>query len=163
MTTQETKFHVILFPADGRAPHLVNMPVSAVGPDYYMYSIYSPEAALVPHPEIHMEYIAVAETIGGPAHQALRVDALDFMTTKLTRPYTIFYPVIARDGMPFPINKCVREIQQGRGLIGNQWRGDLVVAAYSDATYTALVPAKMSDFPIIKNFFMTNMSPVKGT
>jgi hypothetical protein len=55
------------------------------------------------------------------------------MTTKLTRPYTIFYPVIARDGMPFPINKCVREIQQGRGLIGNQWRGDLVVAAYSDA------------------------------
>jgi hypothetical protein len=71
MTTQETKFHVILFPADGRAPHLVNMPVSAVGPDYYMYSIYSPEAALVPHPEIHMEYIAVAETIGGPAHQAL--------------------------------------------------------------------------------------------
>jgi hypothetical protein len=61
------------------------------------------------------------------------VDALNFMTAPLARPYTIFYPVISRDGMPFPENQCVREIQQGRALRGNLWRGDLVIAAYTDA------------------------------
>lgn len=83
--------------------------------------------------------------------------------------------------MPFAVNKCVREIQQGRGMRhGNAWRGDLVVAKFSDqlsflmhvfqsagadhanfSTYMNLVDAKMSDFPIVKNYFLTNMSPLK--
>lgn len=61
--------HVIVFPADGRAPHLSDMHVSRAGPDYYSYAMYSPTEALIPHPEIHMEYIA--EGLAQPAYQSL--------------------------------------------------------------------------------------------
>jgi hypothetical protein len=67
----ELKYPVIIFPADGRAPHLDDMPVSTAGPDPYTYGMYSETVSLVPHPQIHMEYIADARSIGQPAHQAL--------------------------------------------------------------------------------------------
>jgi hypothetical protein len=53
------------------------------------------------------------------------------MTSKLDHPYGIVYPVISRDSLPFAVNQCVREIQQGRG-IRTPWRGDLVVVKFSD-------------------------------
>lgn len=89
------------------------------------------------------------------------VQALDEMSRNLPNPYAIFYPVISRDGMPFPVNKCVQEIQ-GRAFREDvAWRGNLVVAKFTDTTYSVMVDVSMADFPLIKNWFLTHHSPVK--
>lgn len=33
------------------------------------------------------------------------IEALDGMNKKFANPYMIFYPVVSRDGTPFPYNK----------------------------------------------------------
>ena len=33
------------------------------------------------------------------------------MLKKFPTPYIVYYPAVSRDGMPFPVNKCIREIQ----------------------------------------------------
>ena len=38
------------------------------------------------------------------------VEALDCMTKKFATPYIIFYPIISRDGLQFPVNKLVCNI-----------------------------------------------------
>jgi hypothetical protein len=58
------------------------------------------------------------------------------MTSKLENPFGIFYPVHSRDGMQFAVNQCVKEIQHGRGMNGNPWRGDLVIVKYADLYVT---------------------------
>ena len=74
---------------------------------------------------------------------------------------TAFDPVISRDGMPFPVNKCVREIQIQAQTFeeGRAWRGNLVVAKYRDPEYSAMIDASMADFPIIKNYLSTHLAP----
>jgi hypothetical protein len=84
------------------------------------------------------------------------VEALDGMNKKFANPYIIFYPVVSRDGMPFPVNKCIREIQ-GTGETG--WRGNIVIAKYRDSPWTSLLNASMADFPILKNYLMTHNPP----
>jgi hypothetical protein len=83
------------------------------------------------------------------------------MTKNLPNPYAIFYPVVSRDGMPFPVNKCVREIQGKNYREETAWRGNLVIAKFTDTSYTAMVDASMADFPLIKNYLLTHHSPVK--
>lgn len=146
----------LVFPADGRKPTLLPLPTSEAAPQYF-YNVYSHDVSTVPHPELLMDY--VLESLGTSACQHQRVEALDEMTTKLEQPFAIFYPVASRDNMPFSVNQCVREIQQGRGLLQRPWRGDLVVVKYQDYTYTKLTSAKMADFPIIKNYFLTHEGP----
>jgi hypothetical protein len=34
------------------------------------------------------------------------------MNKKFANPYIIYYPVVSRDGMPFPVNRTVRDIQE---------------------------------------------------
>jgi hypothetical protein len=55
MQTPANSYHVIVFPADGRAPHLADMPVTH---DFYAYGLYNPAPPALAHPEVHMEYIA---------------------------------------------------------------------------------------------------------
>jgi hypothetical protein len=69
MAAIPTSYPVLVFPADGRAPHIADMPVTQAGSDYYAYPLYAPAPALVPRPEIHMEYIA--EGLGQPAHRSV--------------------------------------------------------------------------------------------
>jgi hypothetical protein len=84
------------------------------------------------------------------------VEALDGMNRKFANPYIIFFPFVSRDGMPFPINKCVREIQ-GRSFTEEAcWRGNLVIAKYRGSTWTSFIDASMADFPILKNYLMTH-------
>lgn len=84
---------------------------------------------------------------------------LDGMNKKFVNPYVIFYPVISRDGMPFPINKCLKEIQGPNYRETLAWRGNLVIAKYCDEQLSALIDATMADFPILKNYLSTHYPP----
>lgn len=81
------------------------------------------------------------------------------MLQKLPTPYVVFYPVMSRDGMPFPVNKCIREIEGSKYAEDRAWRGNLVVAKYKDTKYSAMIDASMADFPIIKNYLSTHLAP----
>ena len=81
------------------------------------------------------------------------------MIKKFATPYIVFYPVVSRDGMPFPVNKCIREIQGQVFAERRAWRGNLVVAKYRDTEYSAMTVASMADFPIIKNYLSTHLAP----
>lgn len=137
--------------------------------------------AKVPHPEMYMDYIA--EGIGSRAwqyHVSLNpptrphhnrefnlanasqpVEALDGMNKKFTYPYLIFYPVVSRDGMPFPINKCIREIQAAAFKEEVAWRGNIVIAKYRDDRFSTMMDASMADFPLLKNYLSTSSCPFK--
>jgi len=85
---------------------------------------------------------------------------LDGMNKKFANPYVIFYPVVSRDGMPFPINKCLKEIQGANYREHLAWRGNLVVAKYRDDQLSALMDANMADFPLLKNYLSNHYSPL---
>src|SRR6266576_1930438 len=90
------------------------------------------------------------------------------MNKKFANPYIIYYPVVSRDGMPFPVNRTVRDIQEevnkGRRLREDQlWRGNLVAAKFADDRFTQMTDASMADFPILKNFLGTHPFPSSAT
>ena len=85
---------------------------------------------------------------------------LDGMNKKFVNPYVIFYPVLSRDGMPFPINKCLKEIQGPHYRENRAWRGNLVIAKYRDDQLWTLMDASMADFPLLKNYLSTHYSPM---
>lgn len=84
---------------------------------------------------------------------------LDGMNKKFANPYIIYYPVLSRDGMPFPINKCVKEIQGSQYREGFAWRGNLIIAKFRDEQASNPMDANMADFPILKNYLATHSSP----
>ena len=84
---------------------------------------------------------------------------LNGMNRKFANPYVIFYPVLSRDGMTFPINKCLKEIQGVNYHEGLAWRGDIVIAKYCDEQLSALVNVTMADFPLLKSYLSTHCSP----
>ncbi|KAI0034434.1 hypothetical protein K488DRAFT_39381, partial [Vararia minispora EC-137] len=149
-------FDALLFPADGKAPHLVKLMTT---PASYATQ-YSPSArgeGRMPHPEIHMEFIA--ENVPGSWDYQAAIRALDGMRNKFAQPYMIFFPVVSRDGMPFPINRTLREVQGDWYQSNHAWRGNVVVAKYRDATFKQLVNMTMADYPIIKNYLSTHGCP----
>jgi len=82
------------------------------------------------------------------------------MNRKFANPYIIFYPVVSRDGMPFPINKTLRDIQGRAYKEEFAWRGNIVVAKYRGETpFSTMIDASMADFPILKNYFLTHGAP----
>ena len=83
---------------------------------------------------------------------------LDGMNKKFANPYVIFYPVLSRDGMPFPINKCLKEIQGPNYREQLAWRGNLVIAKYRNEQLSALMDATMADFPLLKNYLSNHHS-----
>jgi len=89
-----------------------------------------------------MEYIAEDPNLRAWHFQF--VEALDMMNKKFANPYIIYYPVVSRDGMPFPANRTVRDIQEevnkGRRLREDQlWRGNLVTAKFADDHFTQMI------------------------
>ncbi|EJF63048.1 hypothetical protein BD309DRAFT_849160 [Dichomitus squalens] len=155
MDSDMSTYDAIVFPADDRPPHVVPLMTTAVSlPTVYAEPY---RCGRAPHPEVYMDYIA--DQLGSHAWQYHLVEALDGMIKKFPTPYILFYPVISRDGMPFPVNKCIREIQGQRYDEARAWRGNLVVAKYRDTAYSAMIDASMADFPIIKNYLSTHLSP----
>jgi len=149
-------FNAILFPSDGRPPTIVQLMTSPMTlPGHHASYINNPSR--MPHPEVHMDYIA--ENLGSRAWKYQLVEALDCMNRKFANPYIIFYPVVSRDGLPFPINKTIRDIQ-GRGFHEQAaWRGNILIGKYRDNPFSSLMDASMADFPIIKNYLLTHGCP----
>jgi hypothetical protein len=89
------------------------------------------------------------------------VEALDGMNRKFANPYIIFYPVVARDGMPFPVNRSIRILQGNSFKEEQAWRGNIVVAKYSggEIPFSSLIDASMADFAMLKNYFLTHGAP----
>lgn len=84
---------------------------------------------------------------------------LDGMNKMFVNPYVIFYPVLSRDGMPFPINKCLKEIQGPNYRENLAWRGNLVIAKYRDERLSTLMDATMADFPLLRNYLSKHYPP----
>jgi hypothetical protein len=87
------------------------------------------------------------------------VEALDGMNRKFANPYIIFYPTVSRDGMVFPVNKSIREIQGRAYREEYAWRGNIVIAKYRDNPFSSMVDASMADFPLLKNYLLTHGAP----
>ncbi|KAI0643700.1 hypothetical protein C8Q79DRAFT_928211 [Trametes meyenii] len=155
MDPSMTTFDAIMFPADDRPPHVVPLMTSALTLPTSSAEPY--RCGRVPHPEVYMDYIA--DQLGSQAWRFHLVEALDGMMQKFATPYIVFYPTVSRDGMPFPVNKCIREIEADRFDEARAWRGNLVVAKYKDNKYSAMIDASMADFPIIKNYLSTHLAP----
>lgn len=153
---QLVSFEALLIPSDGRNPHMVPLMTSPTS----MPDAYAPHSGLpvrLPHPEVYMDYIA--EGLGPRAWNYHPVEALDGMNKKFSQPYVIFYPVVSRDGMPFPVNKGIREIQGRSFREANAWRGNIIVAKYRDSPFSSMVNGSIADFPILRNYFMTHGAP----
>jgi len=81
------------------------------------------------------------------------------MTKKFAHPYIIFYPTVSRDGMPFPVNRCIKDIQ-GRAFKEEvAWRGNIIIAKYRDNPFTSMIDASMADFALLKNYLLTHGCP----
>ncbi|KAK0467904.1 uncharacterized protein EV420DRAFT_433924 [Desarmillaria tabescens] len=155
---QMIHFDAILFPSDGRPPSLVQLMTSPMTISTH-HSSYTTSPSRMPHPEIHMDYIA--DGIGPRAWKYQLVEALDGMNRKFANPYIIFYPVVSRDGMPFPVNKNIREIQGRSYKEEVAWRGNIVIAKYRDNPFSSMMNASMADFPLLKNYLLTHGSPAE--
>ncbi|KAA1466012.1 hypothetical protein DENSPDRAFT_830745 [Dentipellis sp. KUC8613] len=153
-------FDALLFPSDGRPPHVVQLMTSPASfTDPHSLQTSTNVNSRIPHPEVYMDYIA--EGVGQRPWNYQLVEALDGMNKKFAEPYIIFYPTISRDGMPFPVNKSIREIQ-GRAFREDlSWRGNIVVAKYHDGRFSAMKNASMADFPLLKNYLATHPSPIR--
>ena len=79
------------------------------------------------------------------------------MTTPFTTPYILFYPTVSRDGMPFPVNKYILDMQGGKTPESRAWRGNLVVAKYRDLEFSGMTNLSIADFPLIKNHITTHL------
>ncbi|EPS99992.1 hypothetical protein FOMPIDRAFT_1123452 [Fomitopsis schrenkii] len=153
---QMLAFDAILFPADERPPHLVSLMTSPLTtqvshpPAFY-------RCGRMPHPEMYIDYIA--EGLGSRSWRSQVIELLEGMTKKFATPFVIFYPTISRDGMPFPINKCIKEIQGNKHCKTKAWRGNVVVAKFRDQEYASMMDATMADFPIVKNWLSKAPTP----
>lgn len=85
---------------------------------------------------------------------------LDGMNKKFSNPYVIFYPVVSRDGMAFPVNRCLKEIQGQNFRESLAWRGNLIIAKCRDDHLSALIDASMADFPILKIYLAKHHPPM---
>ncbi|KAG6813446.1 hypothetical protein H0H92_010780 [Tricholoma furcatifolium] len=146
-------FDAVLFPSDGRQPSLVQLMTSPMSQN----SGYLSGQGRIPHPEVYMDY--VAEGLGSRCWKYHLLEALDGMNRKFTNPYIIFYPSVSRDGMPFPVNKSIREIQGRSFREDSAWRGNVIVAKYGENPFSSMMDASMADFAILRNYLLTHGAP----
>jgi hypothetical protein len=76
-------FDAILFPADGRLPHIVSLMTTPVSLSY-SHALAQTSMARVPHPEVHMEYIAEDPNLRAWHYQACNFFFSTSMVTVLT-------------------------------------------------------------------------------
>ncbi|EKM52082.1 uncharacterized protein PHACADRAFT_262546 [Phanerochaete carnosa HHB-10118-sp] len=148
-------YQALLFPHDDRLPHLVTLTTSPVDTSGVPTAAKPFRCGKIPHPEVLMDYIAVGSGLQPWAYKV--IDILDGMTQKLAKPYIMFYGAISRDGLPFPVNKYCQELQ-GAAFFQEDcaWKGNLVIAKYSDQEYSSMTNISIADFPLVKNFLQTH-------
>ncbi|KAF8211557.1 hypothetical protein K438DRAFT_1568554 [Mycena galopus ATCC 62051] len=153
---QLVPFQAIFFPTDGRPPSVVQLMTShGLSPTHYG----SNPGPRMPHPEAHMDFIAEPSGLGGAKPwKYFIIDSLDGMNKKFSHPYIVYYPTVSRDGMPFPINKSIRDIQGPDFNEKYAWRGNIIIGKFRDHNnqpFASMMDASMADFPILKNFIRT--------
>lgn len=84
------------------------------------------------------------------------IESLVGMNKKFSSSYIVFFPTVSRNGMPFPINKCIRDLQGAAFREEMAWRGNIIAGKYTEHPFSSLTNASMADYPIIKNYFMTH-------
>ena len=135
----------LLFPAYSDMPKLFGLPLRQIlVHNIPCWSFF---------PEKFMNYIA---SIGSSAWKTTPIRRLDEMSKDFNDPYLVFYPVVSRDGMPFPINKSIQGIQGKAYSEEYAWRGDILVIKSDGSIGTNPCDISMADFPIIKNWFLTH-------
>ncbi|KAH9914573.1 uncharacterized protein B0H18DRAFT_1125451 [Fomitopsis serialis] len=150
------EFKAIIIPAGNRPPRLVDLKASPLAtPAHHPPGPF--RCGLIPHPELYYDRIAYG--LGPRSWQFEPVESLEGMSRRFATPYIVFYPTVSSDGLPFPINKCAREIQGDRFEAANAWRGDLIIAKYIGQDYAQMTHASMSDFPIVKNWLSKKLAP----
>ncbi|KAF8529279.1 hypothetical protein BU17DRAFT_37213 [Hysterangium stoloniferum] len=142
----------ILFPADGRTPHLVQLMSSTVTSTDPMTG--RMVAHRIPHPQVHMNYIATNTShrvwdSRASLHYYSVILFGDIHKWNFQYPYVVFFPILSQSGVSFPMNLNVREIQGKLFKETHAWRGDIVVAKYWDHPYGTLMDCAMSDYPMI--------------
>ncbi|KAG5352809.1 hypothetical protein C0989_000354 [Termitomyces sp. Mn162] len=171
-------YDAILFPSDGKELVRCYRPLfltSQLGRQPSLVRLMT----RIPHPEVYMDYVReipplmahhliryctyicmqIAEGLGPRAWKYHLVEALDGMNRKFTNPYIIFYPIVSRDGMPFPVNKSIREIQARAFKEEAAWRGNIIIAKYRDNPFSSMMDTSMADFAILRNYLMTHGAP----
>ncbi|KAF7792106.1 hypothetical protein EIP86_003136 [Pleurotus ostreatoroseus] len=148
-------YEALVVPSDDRAPHLASLMTSPLAfTDVHARQAEVYRAGRMPHPEILMDYIA--EGLGPRGWRFQLLEALDGMNKKFDEPYIIFFPVVSRDGLPFPINKYVKDLQGNLFQESKAWRGNLIIAKYTNLEYAAMKNISMADFPLVKNYLSTH-------
>ncbi|KAJ3540999.1 hypothetical protein NM688_g6147 [Phlebia brevispora] len=148
-------YDALVIPSDDRAPHLASLmtsPLAFTNVNARQAEVY--RAGRMPHPEILMDYIA--EGLGPRGWRFQLLEALEGMNKKFDQPYIIFFPVVSRDGLPFPINKDVKDLQDKLYQESKAWRGNLIIAKYSNLEYSEMKNISMADFPLVKNYLSTH-------
>ncbi|KAF7798401.1 hypothetical protein EIP86_009622 [Pleurotus ostreatoroseus] len=144
-------YGALIVPSDDRAPHLGSLmtsPLPFADAPARQAEVY--RAGRMPHPEILMDFIA--EGLGPRGWRYQLLEALDGMNRKFDEPYIIFFPVVSKDGLPFPINQYAKMIQGNLFKETKAWRGNLVIAKYTSLEYTTMKDISMADFPLVKNY-----------
>lgn len=82
------------------------------------------------------------------------------MTEDLPYGFIAFYGKASKDGHAFPLNQNIQSIQQNKFNKASAWRGDIIVAKYTDAKFSNMQHISMADWPVLKNFFQTHYKPL---
>lgn len=76
------------------------------------------------------------------------------MDTPLQQPYIIFYGRVSYSGHSFKLNQHAQrwQLKQGWFVEKGAWKGDLIVAKYSDNTFTEMIDMCHADAKVIKDY-----------
>ncbi|KAH9931487.1 uncharacterized protein B0H18DRAFT_989579 [Fomitopsis serialis] len=149
-------YDAIYFPADGRPPCVVSLKATPLSTSV-VDQRWPFQCGCIPHPEMYMEKIA--EGLVSRSWRFQIADRLDCMNRTFATPYVIFYPTVSRDGMPFRVNKCAKELHDEHFVDARAWRGDIIVAKFRDEACSSMMDASMADFPILKIWLSQRPGP----
>ncbi|EMD30843.1 hypothetical protein CERSUDRAFT_26886, partial [Gelatoporia subvermispora B] len=109
---------------------------------------------MMPFPEVLLPYINMQ--LRQHAWNWVDITRLSEMTEDLPYGFIAFYGKASKDGHAFPLNQNIQSIQQNKFNKASAWRGDIIVAKYTDAKFSNMQHISMADWPVLKNFFQTH-------
>ncbi|KAJ3556076.1 hypothetical protein NM688_g2231 [Phlebia brevispora] len=145
-------YDVLVIPFDDCIPHLASLMTTPleVASESCLHEAEVYRAKRIPHPELLMDHVHVG--LGPRAWRFQNLESLEGMNYGFDQPYIIFFPVISKDGHPFPVNEYIKGLQGKLFKENKAWRGNIIISKYSDLRYTDMKDISMADFPIVKNY-----------
>ncbi|KAL6304375.1 hypothetical protein BKA93DRAFT_733391, partial [Sparassis latifolia] len=131
----------IKFPCTNGHPHLIDLQISTC----------QWKCCKTARSEMHMDH--VSSHLSGSCKLHI-IHKLDGMHRPLPNPYGIFTPGMSNNGLPFTRNKCISSMVGSRLPNNTDWKGDIIIVKYRDNTHQDFLDLTMSEFPIVKNYFI---------